>query len=150
MLLNWQLRKKIVKIIISLKNINKNKKYFKLKKWIFQLIPGGDIKLGFTWTLDVDREDESLDDCNVLWPFIVAVELEFLFDCTGGVVITGGARGLASIGFTGPVFDDKDGIMDFADGGKTYDEWILGKDGTPVFFPVFGRALLEQLEFERE
>lgn len=49
----------------------------------------------------------------------------------GIAIIGGGAVDLASIGFTGLVFgvdDDggggggREGIMDFADGGNTYDE----------------------------
>ncbi len=77
------------------------------------------MRLGLTWTLDGSREDES---CVVLWPFMVVEELIVLFGMGGGIVITGDAEGLASIGFTGLVFDGvgvgKDGIRDFADGGS--------------------------------
>ncbi len=78
------------------------------------------MRLGLTWILDVTRDDESFD---VLCPLIVVVELEVLFGSGDGIVIIGGAGGLASIGFTGLVFGAvglvKDGIIDFADGGKT-------------------------------
>jgi hypothetical protein len=53
---------------------------------------------------------------------MVVEELIVLFGMGGGIVITGDAEGLASIGFTGLVFDGagvgKDGIRDFADGGS--------------------------------
>ncbi len=108
------------------------------------------MRLGLIWTLDGSREEES---CDVLWPFIVVEELAILFDTGGGIVIVGGAEGLASIGFTGLVFDGvgegKDGISDFADGGSTYDEWTLGMDGIPVFFPVRGRWLFTELHCKR-
>ncbi len=110
------------------------------------------MRLGLTWTLDGNREEES---CDVLWPFIVVEELAFLFDICGvGIVTVGGAEGLASTGFTGLVFDcvgvGRDGISDFADGGSTYDEWTLGIEGTPVFFPGIGRWLFEELHCKRK